>query len=238
MSKHFTEWLNGTEVKNITSKSLNEGILKRNPSRVCFQNVNFFYSPTDGSVVYQKILDNSQYQCITSIKQRDLALQNVTQIPTFNKPAVIIGMFCSTYDVHVLRLPYSGVVNFVNLRMNGSNQSMSPFEMKYIEGIIDLNEADYLFSNQKRIYTVVNSILNYTYYIVQTLSAPIENIQSLIKSKTYCSQNSPIALFPYANHVDVILPLDARFEFQLQQEVGAHMKAGLDRLVKIKPRNN
>jgi phosphatidylserine decarboxylase len=238
MSKHFIEWLNKPEIKNIIANSPKKSFLKRTPSRICFQNVNFFYSPADGTIVYQKILDNFKYQSIVSIKQRDLDLQNITQIPTFNKPSIIIGIFCSTYDVHVMRLPYSGIVNFVDLKTNRSNQNMSSFETKYIKGNIDLNEAEYLFTNQKRIYTIVNSILNYTYYIIQTLSAPIENIESFIKSKTYCNQNTPLSLFPYANHIDLVLPLDTKFEFQLQQGIETHVKAGLDRIVKIKLKNN
>jgi phosphatidylserine decarboxylase len=51
-------------------------------------------------------------------------------------------------------------------------------------------------------------------------------------------QNSRFSLIRWGSQVDLVLPLDERFDFELLLENEMHVNAGLDKLIKINFLNN
>ena len=51
-------------------------------------------------------------------------------------------------------------------------------------------------------------------------------------------QNSRFSLIRWGSQVDLVLPLDERFNFELLLENEMHVNAGLDKLIKINFLNN
>ena len=48
-----------------------------------------------------------------------------------------------------------------------------------------------------------------------------------------CAQNERFSLIRWGSQVDLVLPLDDRFEFETLIDDAMHVNAGLDKLVKI-----
>jgi len=106
MAKSLQEWLN-TDVKKLKRKSiqdLSSIFFFRDPIRPQLIDPDRFYSPADGTILYQKVVDSPEDPVI-EIKGVNYTLKDVLQDPDYNKPALVIGIFMSFYDVHINRIP-------------------------------------------------------------------------------------------------------------------------------------
>ena len=82
--------------------------------------------------------------------------------------------------------------------------------------------------------TIYNSIIDYTYHVVQIADEDVNVIQHFTTDQNEVfSQNERFSLIRWGSQCDLILPLDDRFNFELQVDDTNHVNAGLDKLVII-----
>ena len=115
MAEKLEDWLNG-EVKELSKLPIGElsnTFFFRDPIRPTYIDHEHFYSPVDGTILYQKIVQ--PHEAVIEIKGMNYTLKDVMGDEDYNKPSLVIGIFMSFYDVHINRIPYGGVLTFKNL---------------------------------------------------------------------------------------------------------------------------
>ena len=75
--------------------------------------------------------------------------------------------------------------------------------------------------------------LNYKYYMMQIADEDVNVIAPFKHQGALCAQNERFGLIRWGSQVDLVLPLDDRFDFEVLLDDAMHVNAGLDRLVKI-----
>jgi phosphatidylserine decarboxylase len=234
MAEKLEDWLNG-EVKELSKMPVGElsnNFFFRDPIRPTYIDNEHFYSPADGTILYQKmVLPGEQ---VLEIKGIDYTLQDVVGNKDYNKPSLVIGIFMSFYDVHINRIPYSGTIKYNRLEpIESTNKPMLAVEKDILNKVINPNNMDYLKYNERVLNSVYNSFLDYTYYIVQIADEDVNVIAPFKQQGDLCTQNERFSLIRWGSQVDLVLPLDKRFTFELLLEETMHINAGLDKLIKI-----
>ena len=234
MAEKLEDWLNG-EVKELSKLpvgDLSNTFFFRDPPRANHIDWEHFYSPADGTILYQKMVLPSEQ--VLEIKGIDYTLQDVMGDKDYNKPSLVIGIFMSFYDVHINRIPYSGVIKYNRLEpIESTNKPMLAVEKDILNKVINPNNMDYLKYNERVLNTIYNSSLNYTYHIVQIADEDINVIAPFKQQNDLCIQNERFSLIRWGSQVDLVLPLDKRFTFELLLKETMHINAGIDKLIKI-----
>jgi len=234
MAEKLEDWLNG-EVKELSKMSVGElsnTFFFRDPIRPTYIDNEHFYSPADGTILYQKmVLPGEQ---VLEIKGIDYTIQDVMGDKDYNTPSLVIGIFMSFYDVHINRIPYSGVIKYNRLEpIESTNKPMLAVEKDILNKVINPNNMDYLKYNERMLNKIYNSSLDYTYYIIQIADEDVNVIAPFKKQQDLCTQNERFSLIRWGSQVDLVLPLDDRFTFELLLKETMHVNAGLDQLIKI-----
>jgi phosphatidylserine decarboxylase len=239
MAQTLTEWLNG-EVKQLQKMPVGElsnTFFFRDPIRPNFIDHEHFYSPADGTILYQKFIKDPK-EPIVEIKGMNYTLQDVVGDEDYNKPSLVIGIFMSFFDVHINRIPYGGVLTYKPLdAIQSTNKPMLAVEKDILNKVINPNNMDYLKYNERMWNRIYSPSLDYTYYLIQIADEDVNVIAPFKHQMDLCAQNERFSLIRWGSQVDLVLPLDERFEFELVLEDTMHVNAGLDKLVKINFKN-
>ena len=234
MAEKLEDWLNG-EVKELSKMSVGElsnTFFFRDPIRPTYIDNEHFYSPADGTILYQKIVLPDEQ--VLEIKGIDYTIQDVMGDKNYNQPSLVIGIFMSFYDVHINRIPYSGVIKYNRLEpIESTNKPMLAVEKDILNKVINPNNMDYLKYNERMLNKIYNSSLDYTYYIIQIADEDVNVIAPFKQQEDLCTQNERFSLIRWGSQVDLVLPLDDRFTFELLLKETMHINAGLDKLIKI-----
>ena len=234
MAQKLEDWLNGevAELSKLPISELSNTFFFRDPLRPTFIDNEHFYSPADGTILYQKfVLPNEQ---VLEIKGIDYTLQDVMGDKDYNTPSLVIGIFMSFYDVHINRIPYNGVIKYNRLEpIESTNKPMLAVEKDILNKVINPNNMDYLKYNERMLNKIYNSFLDYTYYVVQIADEDVNVIAPFKQQGDLCTQNERFSLIRWGSQVDLVLPLDKRFSFKLLLKETMHVNAGLDKLIKI-----
>ena len=234
MAEKLEDWLNG-EVKELSKMSvgkLSNTFFFRDPIRPTYIDNEHFYSPADGTILYQKIVLPDEQ--VLEIKGIDYTIQDVMGDKNYNQPSLVIGIFMSFYDVHINRIPYSGVIKYNRLEpIESTNKPMLAVEKDILNKVINPNNMDYLKYNERMLNKIYNSSLDYTYYIIQIADEDVNVIAPFKQQEDLCTQNERFSLIRWGSQVDLVLPLDDRFTFELLLKETMHVNAGLDQLIKI-----
>ena len=234
MAEILEDWLKGevAELSKFPVGELSNTFFFRDPLRPTYIDNEHFYSPADGTILYQKMVLPSEQ--VLEIKGIDYTLQDVMGDKDYNKPSLVIGIFMSFYDVHINRIPYSGVIKYNRLEpIESTNKPMLAVEKDILNKVINPNNMDYLKYNERVLNTIYNSSLNYTYHIVQIADEDINVIAPFKQQNDLCIQNERFSLIRWGSQVDLVLPLDKRFTFELLLKETMHINAGIDKLIKI-----
>jgi len=235
MAEKLEDWINGEvkELQKMPVGELSNTFFFRDPLRPTYIDSNYFFSPADGTILYQKfVLPGEQ---VIEIKGIDYTLQDVMGDKDYNKPSLVIGIFMSFYDVHVNRIPYDGIIKYKHLEpIESTNKPMLAVEKDILNKVINPNNMDYLKYNERMYNKIYNSSLDYTYYLIQIADEDVNVIAPFKQQGDLCTQNERFSLIRWGSQVDLVLPLDDRFTFELLQDTPMHINAGLDKLVKIK----
>jgi phosphatidylserine decarboxylase len=238
MAEKLEDWLNGevAELSKLPVGELSNTFFFRDPLRPTYIDSEHFYSPADGTILYQKLVMPGAPCCegIVEIKGKNYTLQDVMGDKDYNKPSLVIGIFMSFYDVHINRIPYSGTIKYNRLEpIESTNKPMLAVEKDILNKVINPNNMDYLKYNERVLNTVYNASLDYTYHIVQIADEDVNVIAPFKQQGDLCTQNERFSLIRWGSQVDLVLPIDSRYQFELLLKETMHVNAGLDKLIKI-----
>ena len=214
----------------------------RDPPRPIIIDKSSFYSPCDGTILYQKTVTPTDQ--ILEVKGMKYDLESLTQgqlkPDPINNPENlydVIGVFMTFYDVHVIRMPTSGLLKWQDL---DSIMSYN-FPMLGVETALFANDPnyenmglDYLFNNERRLNTIVNNKLNYKYHVVTIADEEIDCIMNYGDSGDFYEQGSRFSIIRWGSQCDMILPHDKRYNIELQGKELYHVEAGIDKLAKVR----
>ena len=238
MAEKLEDWLNGevAELSKLSVGELSNTFFFRDPLRPTYIDSEHFYSPADGTILYQKIVLPGAPCCenIVEIKGIDYTIQDVMGDSSYNKPSLVIGIFMSFYDVHINRIPYGGVLNYKRLEpIESTNKPMLAVEKDILNKVINPNNMAYLKYNERMSNKVYVPSLDYTYHIIQIADEDVNVIAPFKQQKDLCTQNERFSLIRWGSQVDLVLPLDSRYKFKTILDDTMHVNAGLDKLIKI-----
>jgi phosphatidylserine decarboxylase len=238
MAEKLEDWLNGevAELLKLPVGELSNTFFFRDPLRPTHIDNEHFYSPADGTILYQKLVLPGAPCCenIVEIKGKNYTLQDVMGDKDYNKPSLVIGIFMSFYDVHINRIPYSGTIKYNRLEpIESTNKPMLAVEKDILNNVINPNNMDYLKYNERVLNTIYNSSLDYTYYVIQIADEDVNVIAPFKQQGDLCTQNERFSLIRWGSQVDLVLPIDNRYQFELLLKETMHINAGLDKLIKI-----
>ncbi|HKB14600.1 MAG TPA: phosphatidylserine decarboxylase [Planctomycetota bacterium] len=241
MAKPLREWVE-TDAKALRGKSvrwLSESHFFRDPSRPRYADPAYFFSPADGVILYQRVLDPEEP--LVSIKGRDLTLREAMREPGYGERSLVVGIFMTFLDVHVNRIPYSGRLSYREIEpLDSYNRPMLPVERSLLEELrVDLSEAEYLRSNQRVLNRVAARRLGLAYHVLQIADFDVDSITPFkLKQNRPCRQNERFSQIRYGSQVDLIVPVSPRHEFEFLQRPMTHVEAGIDPLVRIRERSS
>jgi phosphatidylserine decarboxylase len=236
MAKSLREWVRSDvrRVRNKPLKWISEQYFFRDPSRPMFSDTNFFFSPADGTILYQQEAEPAD--CIVDIKGKPYSLRMAMQDEAFHEKCLVIGIFMTMYDVHINRLPYAGLLSYKSLELISTfNYPMLEVERGLVDELaVDHSRADYLHGNQRVLNRVYASDLRQYYYILQIADYDVDCITPFnLSQNAPAAQNERFSQIRFGSQVDLIVPLSPRYSFELLQETSSHVEAGLDPLIRI-----
>lgn len=236
MSKPLDQWIKEdiSKCKKMNLTRLSTEFFFRDPQRPNYIDNEHFYSPCDGTIMYQKYIDNPSDK-VVEIKGINYTLQDVIGDKTYNKPSLVIGVFLSFYDPHIIRIPYGGVVRYRQLEpIESTNRPMLAVEKDLLNQAINPDNMDYLKYNERMLVEIYSPSLDYTYYVTLIADEDVNVICPFtLNQNELFSQNQRFALVRWGSQSEVILPFDERYDFELCQEDTWHIEAGQDCIVKI-----
>lgn len=241
MAQELEDWLN-TEVAKAEKYSINRLSTEyffRDPSRPIYIDYQHFYSPADGVILYQKIINNPD-DPVVEIKGKNYTIKNVMGDEEFNTPCLVIGIFMTFYDVHINRIPYSGMLKFKMLEpIESENRPMLALEKDILNAVINPDNMEYLKYNERMKNTIYVPSLDYTYHLIQIADEDVNVISHFTQDQNeHFGQNDRFSFIRWGSQVDLVLPLDERFDFEILLKDTMHVNAGLDKLVKINFKEN
>jgi phosphatidylserine decarboxylase len=238
----LSEWLTN-DVKKMQGQSvrwLSQNYFFRDPPRATFVDPTFFFSPADGVILYQRVVDPAT-DAIVDIKGRPYGLRDALRDPTYALPSVVIGIFMTFYDVHVNRIPYSGFLRYRHLDpIDTYNHPMLAVEKEMLEASRpSFREAEYLHHNQRMVNRIESTQLGQPYYVLQVADYDVDCITPFdVRQGQPRLQGERFSQIRFGSQVDLIVPLSDRWEFEFVQEVGYHVEAGVDPVLKIVTRGD
>lgn len=215
--------------KNITQ--LSTEYFFRDPSRPMFNNYNFFYSPADGIILYQKEVTPTEK--IVEIKGKNYTLRDILFDTTFKEPCVVIGIFMSFYDVHINRVPYKGKLTFKDVdSIESYNYPMLFLEKQLISEQLSTHNMGYLQNNARRINTIESKDMKY--YVVQIADYDVDVFHHFVEDNEYVMQNERFSFIRWGSQCDLIVPLKyLKNGYKFIQKPEFHVEAGVDTLIEI-----
>ena len=238
MAKLLADWVKDdvSDVKGRSVRWLSERHFFRDPMRPIQSDRDFFFSPADGVIIYQKIVRGDE--AVIEVKGKNYSLKEAVRDPEYpSGMSLVIGIFMTFYDVHVNRIPYPGVLSYRELEpIESHNRPMLAMENALIDDLtVDHDSAGYLHSNQRVLNKVSAMDLGLNYYILQFADYDVDSITPFdLKPHRSYEQNERFSQIRYGSQVDLIIPLTSAVKFEFLHEEGTHVEAGVDPLLKIK----
>jgi phosphatidylserine decarboxylase len=234
----LSDFLKRSSVKQQLKKPITELLandMNRDPSRPIYYDKNYFISPADGFVIYNKIVDPDED--IINVKGGEYTVNTLLR-EEIKEKCLVIGIFMTVLDVHVNRLPTSGFVSYEKLpTLKVTNLSMRPIEKAILEQAnIDHNEMRYSFYNEAMKNKVLVPYLNQHYWILQIADFEVDVIVAFGEQNEFYTQCSRFSLVRLGSQVDLIIPLknkNIQFQSLIPEDGIYHVIAGEDQLVRI-----
>lgn len=237
MAEKLKDWLKSDYIKELEKVSSNE-LLRlhffRDESRAWNNDKDVMFSPADGIIIYQKIL-NSTEEAIVEIKGKNYNINEaVDNIVDIKFPCIVIGIFMSVYDVHINRMPTQGILSHYELSTVSSYNKPMLAEEEYIIGDKKKSDLSYLFNNERVLNKVLEPTLNLKYYFLQIADYDVRMIVPFESKQTRSLlQSERMGMIRWGSQCDLIIPYHKDYDFEFLQEEKMHVKAGYDPLIKI-----
>ena len=239
MAKQLEEWIREDigDLRDAPLSWLSEQHFFRDPARPTYSNPDYFFSPADGIIVYQEKVGPADP--IVDIKGKPYSLRDALRDPSYDRPSLVIGVFMTFFDVHVNRVPYPGRLSYRQLDpIDTLNHPMLAVETSILEDLrISTRDAEYLHSNQRMVNRIDTLAFESPYYVLQIADYDVDSITPFeLKQNQPCLQGQRFSQIRYGSQVDLIVPLDEKWELVPTQSVRTHVEAGIDTLVAIRER--
>ncbi len=206
----------------------------RDPIRPTYCDTNYFFSPADGVIIYQKTVRPDE--AILDIKGKSYSLRDALRDDDFAAECLVIGIFMTFYDVHVNRIPFPGRVSYRQLNpIDSYNHPMLDVEKGLLEELrLDARATGYLHHNQRMVNRVYAPLLGQSYYLLQIADYDVDSITPFeLKQNEPADQGHRFSQIRFGSQVDLVVPLSERFDFEPLQETHHHVEAGVDPLVRV-----
>ena len=230
------EWLNTPETKALRAAKVGENMehaFFRDPMRHIFMDPDLIYSPADGVVLYA--LPEVKPNDFLEIKGKEFALKDLLCLPKFNEVCLVVGIFMTSYDVHINRIPASAYY----LEDRGTNQiythniSMLLAENDLFDDLgYDKKHLTYLSANERKVSTFYCPTIGGRYYLVQIGDRDIDVINNWGVGH-HAFQGERMGGIRWGSQVDLVIPLTSEIKFKLMVKKLDHIQAGLDPLAQI-----
>jgi phosphatidylserine decarboxylase len=237
MARTIDQWLDEHVAKyeEYSIAQLGHEKFFRDPARPQFIDSNLFFSPADGIIIYQQMVEEDGK--FLEVKGEQYTLSDLLQTSDVKDilPCLVVGVFMSFFDCHVNRIPYGGRLQYEFLEpISSRNLPMLLVEKGIKEGRVDTDELTYLKYNERVLNTIYSPKLDYTYHVLQIADKDVSAIVPFdVDQNGYFTQNERFGMIRWGSQVDLILPLDGRFKFHLVNKVTDHVEAGVDPLVRL-----
>ncbi len=236
MAKTLQEWIDQDvePLKDKPMRWLAESFFFRDPVRPMFSDTSTFFAPADGIVLYAMTAQPDAP--IVDIKGKPYSLRDAMRDPEYARESLVIGIFMTFYDVHINRVPYAGRLAWKELEpIDTHNLPMLDVEKNLLEELeVDIRTASYLHQNQRMLNRVYAPALKDSYFILQIADYDVDCITPFeLKQNRHFSQNQRFSQIRFGSQVDLIVPLSDQYTLQPLVEVGMHVEAGVDSLVRI-----
>lgn len=236
MAKSLEAWIEEDvePVRGQPMRWLAENFFFRDPIRPMYSDTSSFFAPADGIVLYAQQVNPEAP--IVDLKGKPFSLREAMRDPRYDRESLVIGIFMTFYDVHINRVPYSGRIRWKELEpIDTHNQPMLGVEKAILDELcVDMSCASYLHQNQRMLNRVYAPALKDTYYILQIADYDVDCITPFeLKQNRHFSQNQRFSQIRFGSQVDLIIPLSERYTLQSLVDVGMHVEAGVDALVRI-----
>lgn len=236
MSQPLGVW--ATEIldkyEHVDDAEFNTTIFNRDPTRPNVIDRNYFYSPADGILMYQK--EVSDTNAVIEIKGVKYQIKEILGDDSVGA-ALILGIFMTCYDVHINRIPYAGLLQFKLLEPILSYNVPMTLTGHYLikDKLTPAYDAmDYLRYNARMINKIYVPELNYTYYVTQIADDEVSVIAHFTtKQNTWFHQNEKFSSLRFGSHVELVLPMRDDLHFETLVPTGYHVEAANDRLVRV-----
>jgi phosphatidylserine decarboxylase len=236
MVKKLQDWIE-TDVRPYQDKSvawLSQYHFFRDPIRPTYSDLSYFFSPADGVILYQREVRPDE--CIVEIKGRAYSLQEAMRDPHYKAPSLVIGIFMTFFDVHVNRVPFPGRISYRDMDpIDTYNHPMLDVEKSILDNLrIPTESLEYLHHNQRMVNRIYSAELGQSYYVLQIADYDVDCVVPFnVKQNQPVVQGARFSQVRYGSQVDLIVPLSARFDFATVQEVGDHVEAGIDPIIRV-----
>jgi phosphatidylserine decarboxylase len=236
MAKKLQDWIE-TDVRPFRDKPISwisQYHFFRDPIRPSYADLSYFVSPADGVILYQREVRPDE--CIVEIKGSAYSLRDAVRDPNFDRQSLVIGIFMTIFDVHVNRIPYPGLLSYREVDpIDTYNHPMLDVEQSIVQDLrVSTDSLDYLHHNQRMLNRIDSVELGQSYYVLQIADYDVDCITPFqLKQHKPFAQGQRFSQVRYGSQVDLIVPLSPRFDLATVQEVGHHVEAGMDPLIKL-----
>lgn len=237
MALSLKQWIK-SDVQALQGRSLawlSQYHFFRDPTRQSYIDPHYFFAPADGIIIYQGVVKPDED--VLKVKGTSYSLREAMRDPAYEKPSLVIGTFMTFFDVHINRVPYSGLLSYRELDpIDTINHPMLDVEKEIFDNLrIRLEGTEYLHRNQRVVNRVRALGLGQSYYILQVADYDVDSITPFeIKQNQPCQQGQRFSQIRYGSQVDLVVPVSELADFVPLQDVGSHVEAGVDPLVHIR----
>lgn len=187
----------------------------RDPERLAPDRSDVIVSPADGRILYVRRSADGKLP-VSSKKEREYTLDELTKTPLAANEAVVIGIALSFLDVHVNRAPVSGTVA-VHQHHTGAFGSL-----KQPESLLENERATTIIERDGRQLAVV-----------LIASRLVRRIVSFVRAGDHVACGQRIGAIRFGSQVDLVMPMD--WAAGLRVGVGDRVTAG-ESIVAVVPK--
>jgi len=233
--QHIKEWLKSPEVLAMKKQTMGQNMTVdffRDPMRNTLWDPELIYAPADGVVLYAlpKVLPSD----FLEIKGKEFTLQEMLSDKNYKDKSLVIGIFMTSFDVHVNRVPASAY--YLESREKNQiythNISMMIAENELFSDFhYDRKALSYLFCNEREVSVFYCPNLGGRYYIVQVGDKDIDVIQNWGEG-FHLFQGERFGSIRWGSQVDLIIPLKKK-KFKILVKEMDHVQAGIDAIAQI-----
>ena len=229
------DWLKTPDVlemqKNPVGKNMSSNFF-RDPMRHVLYDPDLLYAPADGIVLYA--IPKADPNDLIEIKGKDFSLKEMLNDEQYDQPSLVVGIFMTSFDVHVNRAPTDGY--YLEVRETNTiythNISMLMVENELLTTLgYKKDDMGYMHSNERKISVFYSPPLDGRYYIVQIGDKDIDVINNWGLGE-FLTQGERMGVVRWGSQVDLVIPLkDKKFEIMVDKLM--HVEAGIDPIARI-----